>query len=120
MLAELKSEKKYFIYLKILIVFVSLLLITITSFYPADYTHLSCQNNQSDNVVCVLKKKEFYGLLNHLKIEFNLQSIDISKTSIEQCLLSRRSATSTLKDCYQSGDTITINTYKIYLQSETW
>ena len=105
-----------FILMKILIVVLSLFLITITSAYPADYTYLSCNNLDNDSVTCELRKKELYGLLNHLKIEFPLQSIDISKTSVERCLFSTRDET--YEECYLHGDTIAINTYKIYLLSK--
>ena len=117
----IQTQNKFML-MKILIVVLSLFLITITSAYPADYTYLNCNNLDDESVTCELRKNEFYGVLNHLKIELNLQSIDISKTSVERCVYMdptlKNSEGETFEQCYLRGGTITINTYEIYLLSE--
>ena len=90
-------------------------MIIFSSVFPANYTHFICERNDDNNVTCQGKRIEYYGLLNNSTVKFPLSGINIEKKSKEKCITSVRDET--LQECYRHGDTITINTYKIYLLS---
>lgn len=108
-------SKNKFIYLRIVIIIFSLLLIILSLIYPSSDTRIMCTRETKNSVICQLKKREFYGLLNNSTVKFPLSEINIQKKSWQKCITSVRDET--LEECYNHGDTMTINTYKIYLLS---